>query len=253
MPKHAILGLGYTGLRVLESLQEEFQISSFSRETTVADSEIYDFGNAETVRKFVGEYENSPFDSLIITFPLHSIPTKYVLPKAFSKVSRRKWLLGTTSIYRREGEIRESTPKNPEHERFEIEEKFLESGGKILRLSGIYGPSRNPADWIRKGLVRKSKRQLNLCHISDITEVIKGILSDSQDILPPELVFSDNQWHTWWEIFQFLEEKGRISNYPEVEPDREDAFVDSDLIRKFLPGLQTKDFWRELEKLEESP
>lgn len=253
MSKHAILGLGYTGLRILESLNDEFRITSFSRKTTVSNSKIYDFGDEESVRKFVGEYENSTFDSLIITFPLHSVPTKYLLTEAFSKVSRRKWLLGTTSIYKREGEIRESTPKNPEHERFEIEEKFLESGGKILRLSGIYGPSRNPADWIRKGLVRKSKRQLNLCHISDITEAVRGILSDLEDKLPSELVLSDNQWHTWWEIFQFLEEKGRISNYPEVEPDREDSFVDSGLIRKFLPGLQTKDFWRELEKLEESP
>ncbi|EPG76342.1 hypothetical protein LEP1GSC058_1234 [Leptospira fainei serovar Hurstbridge str. BUT 6] len=251
MDSFAILGLGYTGLRALRALEVDLPVLGFSANTHTETSKKFDFAKPEAIRRFKSEFEISPFDALIVTFPIHSLATRDLFLEVLPKVARRFWLLGTTSVYRRGGDILETTAKNSGHERYEIEDRFLESGGKILRLCGIYGPKRNPGDWARKGLVKKAKRQLNLVHVEDIIQVLRRILLDSQDGLPSELLLSDNQWHTWFEIFRFLEDNGKIDPRKEEESDREDAFVDSSLIRKFLPGLQTKDFWGELEKLEE--
>ncbi|EQA44915.1 hypothetical protein LEP1GSC050_2196 [Leptospira broomii serovar Hurstbridge str. 5399] len=253
MDSFAILGLGYTGLRAIRALELDLPVIGFSANTRTDTSKKVDFSQPEAIQKFKSEFESSPFEALIVTFPIHSLATRDLLLEVLPKVARRRWLLGTTSIYQRGGDILETTPKNSDHARYEIEERFLESGGKILRLCGIYGPKRNPGDWARKGLVKKNKRQLNLVHVDDITQVLRRILLDRKDTLPSELLLSDNQWHTWFEIFRFLEDNGKIDPRNEEESDREDAFVDSSLIRKFLPGLQTKDFWGELEKLEELP
>ncbi|EPG67807.1 hypothetical protein [Leptospira wolffii] len=254
MYKIAVLGLGYVGRRIFRSLKKEHDVLAFSGHTLEQDSRLADFSDPEVVRNFSSEFEGSPFDFLILTFPIHNLPSREELLEVLPKVAKRFWLLGTTSIYVRNGsEITEATPLDPEHERFAIEKRFLSIGGRILRLSGIYGPDRNPADWIRKGKVQKTKRQLNLIHGDDIAEAVRGLLSYPGEDLPGEFVLADNQWHTWLEIFRFLEDHGKIPVLPEAEIDREDGFVDPSLIRKFLPGLQTKDFWRELEKLERLP
>ncbi len=254
MAKIAVFGLGYTGLRILRALQKEHEVLGISRQTKESDSILLDFSDSSALGNFAESYENSPFDFLILTFPIHTFPHSDFIIQILPKLSKKFWLLGTTSIYQRDGsDITEKTPLDPTHDRFEIEKQFLEIGGNILRLSGIYGPNRNPADWIRKRLIPKTKRQLNLIHGDDIAETVKMLFAYQGGDLPSELVLADNQWHTWLEVFRFLEDHGKIIAVTEQESDREDAFVDASLVRKFLPGLQTKDFWRELEILEELP
>ncbi|TGK00035.1 hypothetical protein EHQ53_04240 [Leptospira langatensis] len=280
MPKIAVLGLGYTGLRILHALRQEHEVLGFSRKTQEGDSFLLDvsdrqqilqfrerFSGSKEVQNFGEEFASSkeidgsgktisgaPFDFSLITFPIHKLEPKELLLQTLFSVSKQVWLLGTTSIYTRNGsEITESSPKEKDHDRYDTEASFLEMGGRILYLSGIYGPGRNPGDWIRKGLIKKTKRQLNLIHGDDIADAIRLLFSYEGRDLPSELVLSDQQWHTWFEVFRLLEEQGKISSFPDQAMDREDGFVDSSLIRKFLPSLQTKDFWRELEKLEELP
>lgn len=254
MPKIAVLGLGYAGIRIFRRLENEFEVQAFSRTTQEKGSLLLDFSDEKALEEWRLRFEASPFDFLIVTFPLQDLSTGERLLEILPLVSKRFWLLGTTSVYIRNGsEITEKTPMDPEHARFGIEKKFLAIGGKILRLSGIYGPGRNPADWIRKGKVQKTKRQLNLIHGDDIAETVFALASSLDTEFPSELLLADNQWHTWLEIFRYLEEEGKIPVSQEKEFEREDGFVDPSLIRKFLPGLQTKDFWRELEKLEQLP
>jgi hypothetical protein len=38
----------------------------------------------------------------------------------------------------------------------------------ILRSAGIYGPGRNPLDWIQKGHLKNGPRYLNLIHVEDL-------------------------------------------------------------------------------------
>ncbi|PJZ77245.1 hypothetical protein [Leptospira neocaledonica] len=252
MPKFAIFGLGYTGLRILRTLQKENVVLGVSRETKVEGSILLDLSDTVSLENFLKEYEGSKFDASLITFPAQKLENREQVFDTIFSISKTVWMFGSTSIYQRiTSDITEKTPLDPEHDRYKTELQFLEKGGKILRLSGIYGPGRNPANWARKGSVKKTKRQLNLIHADDISEVVRLLLSYPGNDLPSELILSDGQWHTWLEIFRFLEDHGKIQVVPEEKMDREDSFIDSSLIRKFLPGLQTKDFWGELEKLEE--
>ncbi|TGL64514.1 hypothetical protein [Leptospira sarikeiensis] len=252
MPGSGVFGLGYTGLRILNTLKKENAVLGISKTTQVEGSAILDLGDRNALKDFGNKHEAHKFDASIITFPIHKLENQEQLMETIFNISHNVWLFGSTSIYKRIGsDITEKTPLDPEHDRYGSEQKFLERGGKILRLSGIYGPERNPANWARKGLVKKTKRQLNLIHGDDIAEAVRLLLSYTGNDLPNELILSDGQWHTWHEIFRFLEDHQKIQTLPEEKMDREDSFVDSSLIRKFLPGLQTKDFWGELEKLEE--
>ncbi|EMJ97437.1 MULTISPECIES: hypothetical protein [unclassified Leptospira] len=252
MSKFAIFGLGYTGLRILNTLQKDNTVLGVSRETKVEGSILLDLSDPAALENFRKENEGSGFDASLITFPVQKLANRDQVFDTIFSISKTVWMFGSTSIYQRfSPDITEKTPLDPTHDRYETELRFLERGGRILRLSGIYGPDRNPANWARKGSVKKTKRQLNLIHGDDISEAVRLLLSYSGNDLPSELILTDGQWHTWLEIFRFLEDHGKIQVVPEEKMDREDCFIDSGLIRKFLPGLQTKDFWGELEKLEE--
>lgn len=251
-----IFGLGYTGIRISETLRskENVELNTFSSDTTVAGTRIFDFSNADSLKKFGEEFSQNFFDLCIVTFPIQKLsdPNSFI-NLAFSSC-KNPVLIGTTSIYQRVPDIVETTPLQEDHDRFAVEKEWLQRGGKILRVAGIYGPLRNPADWARKGLVKKSSRQLNLIHGDDIARTIfllvEKIKREGIESVPNVLNLSDNQWHTWKEIFSFLEEHGKISKTEIEESPKEDCFIDSERIRNLLPDLQTKDFWAELENLE---
>jgi nucleoside-diphosphate-sugar epimerase len=71
-------------------------------------------------------------------------------------------------------------------------------GAIVLRVAGIYGPGRNPLDWIRQGRVGLSRKYVNLIHVEDLAAICllaldKGKPSEAYNV-------SDGQPHTWNEI-----------------------------------------------------
>jgi hypothetical protein len=52
-------------------------------------------------------------------------------------------------------------------------EEYLRThcGAMVLRAAGIYGPGRNPLDWIRRGRVGPSHRYVNLIHVEDLAGI----------------------------------------------------------------------------------
>lgn len=254
--KIGIFGLGYTGIRIASILKSQtgIELETFSSNTQIEGTLIFDFSNASMLENFSGKFSKNSFDLSLITFPIQKLSDPFAFLDVLFSVSKNSILFGTTSIYQRLPDIVESTPILKDHDRFVIEEDWLRRGGKILRLCGIYGPLRNPADWIRKGLVKKNSRQLNLIHGDDVAFAVSLLIQKIQtagwDVIPNVLNLSDNQWHTWKEIFSFLEEHNKISETPLEESIKEDCFIDSEKIRILLPDLQTKNFWIELEILE---
>ncbi|TGK36397.1 hypothetical protein EHQ12_05430 [Leptospira gomenensis] len=258
----AVFGLGYIGVRIHDRFRilrqqradGEFRLSTFSSRTSVEGTERFDFSDPSDLLRFRKGITNENFDLGIVTFPVQKLKDPSAFFEVFFSKCKSGILLGTTSAYRRESEIFETTETSSDHERFITETEWLRRKGKLLRLSGIYGPGRNPADWIRKGLVRKNSRQLNLIHGEDVAFALSlltfKIFEEGFETVPNVLNLSDNQWHTWKEIFSVLEENGKIPKSEPEESAKEDCFIDSSLIRNLLPDLQTKDFWRELENLE---
>ncbi|EMY78928.1 hypothetical protein LEP1GSC060_0813 [Leptospira weilii serovar Ranarum str. ICFT] len=251
-----IFGLGYTGIRITNELrsQAEIELKTFSAKTNTEGTEIFDFSNVSSLTEFAQKYPKESFDLCVVTFPVQKLSEPIAFFDVLFSSGKNSILLGTTSIYKRVPDIVESTPLIEDHDRFAVEEEWLRREGKILRLCGIYGPLRNPADWARKGLVKKCSRQLNLIHGDDVgltvSFLIRKIQTDGWNTIPNVLNLSDNQWHTWKEIFSFLEEHGKISKTEIEESPKEDSFIDSERIRTLLPDLQTKNFWTELENLE---
>jgi len=120
--------------------------------------------------------------------------------------SRRLVVLGSTSAYdvsdSREYPppwIDETAPVDLTKPRVQGEE-FLRTtcGAIVLRVAGIYGPGRNPIDWIRDGRVSPSRRYVNLIHVEDLAAICLTALEQGR---PGEAYnVSDGTPHTWNEI-----------------------------------------------------
>ena len=68
----------------------------------------------------------------------------------------------------------------------------------MLRVTGIYGPGRNPLDWIRQGRIGPSRKYVNLIHVEDLAAICLAVLDRGY---PSEAYnVSDGQAHTWKEI-----------------------------------------------------
>jgi hypothetical protein len=79
-------------------------------------------------------------------------------------------------------------------------EEFLrnECGAIVLRVAGIYGPGRNPVDWVRQGRVSPSRKYVNLIHVEDLAAICLLALEKGK---PGEAYnVSDGQPRTWHEI-----------------------------------------------------
>ena len=240
--KTAIFGLGYTGKRLFEFLDNKnHSVCGFSSRTKLKNSVIHDFSNS-------GEFPDlDNQDCSITTFPLHSLDYKKYT-NWMSEITDNFYLFSSTGVFQRTNcLVNEQSPKDSSHKRFESEQYWLSRGGRIIYLSGIFGENRNPADWVRSGKVVKNPRQLNMVHISDIITHTTAILAEG--ITVNELILSDGQIHTWTDICVYLESKGIIQASTEQTATRETVFIDSSLARTLIPHMQFADFWKELEKI----
>lgn len=90
-------------------------------------------------------------------------------------------------------------------------EEFLQNefGAILLRIAGIYGPGRNPLDWIRQGRVGPSPKYVNLVHAEDLAAICllaldKGKLGEVYNV-------SDGHPHTWNEICATAQQRWGIT------------------------------------------
>lgn len=258
--KIAIAGLGYTGKAIYQGLkylhQENNSLFLFSRNTKIDDSQLLDFaGEFQSISSDSwNAFFRTKYDKLLLTFSIHDLNQKTIL-----KILRNAgqcFLFSSTGIFKRinlENEliIDELTPKDENHKRYLNEKFWLENGGKIIYLSGIYGPERNPIDWIINGKVKKNYRQLNLIHLNDIKNFTINILI-GQNYIPAEMILSDGQIHTWNDIFNVAAEEGWIKKFDLVRSSKENAICNSSLVQNFFPHLQFANFWHELKILNQN-
>lgn len=96
--------------------------------------------------------------------------------------------------------INESHSLDLSRERVLAEEWLREQGATILILSGIYGPNRQPLDWLKKGLIKTPDKYVNLVHVDDITEITECLLNDDRNMQGERFNLSDGQALLWREI-----------------------------------------------------
>ena len=148
-----------------------------------------------------------PGADLIWCFPATPLEQVKAFARTLDQPAQRIIVLGSTSAY--EGSdhpdeypppwIDESAPIDLTKPRVQGEE-FLRTncGAIVLRVAGIYGPERNPLDWIRQGRVSPSRKYVNLIHVEDLAAICLAAIEKGK---PGEAYnVSDGAPHTWDEI-----------------------------------------------------
>jgi hypothetical protein len=89
-------------------------------------------------------------------------------------------------------------------------------GAIILRVAGLYGPGRNPLDWIRTGRVNRTRKYVNLIHVEDLGTTCLAALRHAKS--GEVYNVSDGQPRTWNEICEWVERRWDIRSSVSDEP-----------------------------------
>lgn len=243
MKKLIILGCGFVGKHLSDFLKEDFEIYTTSRNpqnnlNNLPNPILFNLNDKET-------YTNLPKNSLIIwNFPAE--PLENV--KEFYDFTQQnnidiKIIYGSTSAYKnKEGSINEETQTDESINRVRGENYLLNKGVNILQLSGIYGDSRSPFNWLNKGLIKNSNKTVNLIHVEDICKITKEILK--LDLKSERINITDGINYLWKDLW-VLGVKENIVNSdcpPFLEP--EHRHILNDKILKLLPNYRFKKLLR---------
>jgi nucleoside-diphosphate-sugar epimerase len=125
--------------------------------------------------------------------------------------SCRLVILGSTSAYETGGSqgypppwIDETAPTDGTKPRVQGEDYLRTTlGAIVLRVAGIYGPGRNPLNWIRTGRVSSSRKYVNLIHVEDLASIC--LLALERGTLGEIYNVSDGTPHTWREICDYAQ------------------------------------------------
>lgn len=202
MQKIIILGCGFVGKYLVNYLKNDYDIYTTSRNPELKLSKLpnpilFDLNNHQT-------YNNIAKNSIIIwNFPAEPIEkVKDFYNFCLENNISIKVIYGSTSAYiNKEGFVDENCNTDDNIKRVQGENFLLEKGSNILQLSGIYGESRHPFNWLNKGLIKNSNKTVNLIHVEDICNITKKILD--LNLKSERINISDGVNYLWkdlWEI-----------------------------------------------------
>jgi hypothetical protein len=161
---------------------------------------------------------------LIWCFPATPLEQVQAFARTLDAPARRMVVLGSTSAYEVSDHsteypppwIDESAPLDLTKPRVQGEEYLREHHGAIvLRVAGIYGPGRNPLDWVRHGRVSPSRKYVNLIHAEDLAAICLLALDKAK---PGEAYnVSDGTARTWNEIYATAQQRWGVATVEKKE------------------------------------
>jgi nucleoside-diphosphate-sugar epimerase len=223
-----VLGSGYTGLVLhrMGTLQgRTIHASSRTPLTNLAD--IPSEQRLEFDLERASTWGNIPDGAdLIWCFPATPLEEVQAFARTLKTPARRIVVLGSTSAYEEPDHSTEYPPPwidetaliDLTKPRVQGEEYLREHHSAIvLRVAGIYGPGRNPLDWIRSGRVSPSRKYVNLIHAEDLAAICLLAL----DMGKPGEAYnvSDGTPHTWNEISATAQQRWGVAT-PAGKEDR---------------------------------
>jgi hypothetical protein len=256
-----ILGSGYTAKFLLPLAHSYSHVFSTSRDpdrhlTHVnLDRRIhFDLARPETWQAI------PPSADILWCFPAVPIELVQQLADVIALRARRVAILGSTSAYDDCVPVEypppwvdETSPVDLTKPRVQGEELLRSSYGAILlRVAGIYGPGRNPVEWIRTGRVTNSPKYVNLIHVEDLASSCLAALKHGD----PGGIYnvSDGNPKTWKEICKVVEQRWDIRS-----PDFQDAGSPGkrvsnkrmcELLKLHGTGLQHRNLFEALELIQ---
>lgn len=204
-----VLGFGYTG-RVLHrrGTSEGRTVHATSRNPLANLAGVPSEQRLRFDLEQPSTWLNIPVGAdLIWCFPATPLEQVQAFACTLDAPPRRIVVIGSTSAYDGPSQsteypppwIDESTPIDLTKPRVQGEEYLRQHHGAIvLRVAGIYGPGRNPLEWIKSGRVGLSRKYVNLIHVEDLAAICLLALDKGK---PGEAYnVSDGTPRTWNEI-----------------------------------------------------
>lgn len=149
--------------------------------------------------------------------------------------------------------INETAPVDLSKPRVEGEEYLRKTlGAIVLRVAGIYGPGRNPLDWIRQGRVGPSRKFVNLIHANDLASVCAAALERGV----PGAVYnvSDGTPRTWDDIVRYAGQRWGITQATRAASTGVGKRIETRKLQQELGvSLRHGDLFAELEVIERVP
>jgi len=267
MPPHdsrlplIVMGSGYTGrFLAIACLNRDRVVLSTSRDP---DGRLTHVPPTQRLRFDLAQPDTwahipAPAD-LLWCFPAMPLELVKQCAATLRVSSRRLVILGSTSAYDVADPqeypppwIDETAPIDFLKLRVQGEEYLRKDCGAIvLRVAGIYGPGRNPLDWIRQGRVPSSRKYVNLIHVEDLVSVCLAALDKGK----PGDVFnvSDGIPHTWEEICATARDRWNIPFGTGEQTDATGKRISTNKLSAELGvSIQHADLFSELEMLEQA-
>lgn len=257
-----ILGSGYTAKFLLPLAQHRYShVFATSRDPDrnlahlSLDQRIrFDLARPETWQEIPASAD------VVWCFPAVPIELVQRFADTTSLRTRRLVVLGSTSAYDGSASAEypppwtdETAPVDPTKPRVQGEELLRNSyGAVLLRVAGIYGPGRNPVEWIRTGRVNRSRKYVNLIHVEDLASSCLAALMHAD----PGGIYnvSDGIPRTWAEICQMVEQRWNIrSAAPQKsEPSGKRVLNNRmcELLKLHGTGLRYRDLFEALELMQ---
>lgn len=169
--------------------------------------------------------------------------------------SRRFVVLGSTSAYDVEEPqeypppwIDETASIDLSKPRVEGEEYLRKDcGAVLLRVAGIYGPDRNPLEWIKRGRVVPSRKYVNLIHVEDLAIACLAALERGK---PGEVYsVSDGTPRTWQEIYETMTKRADPPIVATEEAGSGKRIEIGKLVRELRPQFTHTDLFEALSEL----
>jgi hypothetical protein len=255
-----ILGAGYTGRYLMTEATRQGTItlsSSRDPERHLAHIPLpqrltFNLAQPDT-------WEHIPTDcDLMWCFPAAPLEQVQAFAEHLGAPTRRLVVLGSTSAYDVPDQVSESLPPIIDESspidlrkpRVQGEEYLRKKHGAIiLRVAGIYGPGRNPLDWIRSGRVGPSGKYVNLIHVEDLASICLLALAKGR---PGEIYnVSDGTPRTWADICRIAHDRWGVTATAKKDERSPGKRLDiSKLIRELPVRLQHPDLFTALEAIE---
>lgn len=186
-----ILGYGYTGRWIYTLAQAHTSpVFATSRQPQLHLTEVSPPHRLRFDLTDKASWDTLPRNAdLIWTFPATPLEQVQSFARQWDRGDRKLVVLGSTSAYDRQDHppteppawIDETHPINTDLPRVQGEEYLrTHHGAIILRVAGIYGPHRNPVDWIKRGRVGPTSKFVNLIHVEDLAQLCLQALRHGQ-------------------------------------------------------------------------
>lgn len=250
-----VLGAGYTGRFLIRRLLEAgYEVIATSRRPPHDPNPPPDFKwvpfDLEDERTFSNI---APSWGLVWLFPPVPLQAVREFAKPRGTAFDRIVVVGTTSSYlqQREDEIiTEAAPLDGESQRVKGEVLLQEAGAVVLRSAGIYGPGRNPLDWLRWGRIASGGGYVNLVHADDLAGAIVAGLESS--IRSEDFIVTDGAPVQWGTIASWAVKKKLLTEVPWSGSARRQSrrLSNAKLLTLLRPSLTHVDLFGELDRLE---